>query len=305
VTVDAIAFRERALAERLGSRRPTAEERHAWRSRGAAELLEDDDVLSVPMRLGTRVLGGMHVRPAARARRQIEFLEALARGVAEVVGRGALRATIVEAERESAVTAERGRIAADLHDTAGQNFVAIGLMARREAEHLPSDSPWRERFLRLAELADTGKWEIDRAVQALAFFPAARRGLASSLRSLARSFQSDSGIDALVEIKGQVARLSAQCERALYRVAHEALTNAWKHARCSTIRLELSFDDGRVALRVSDDGVGRGTAAQRARTRTGIASMRRAMSEVGGRLRISPVKPHGTVVEARIERAAQ
>ena len=304
LTVTGLSFRDRNISQRLGGSSPEPEERVAWRWRPGTALL-DDDVLSIPMRLGRRVVGGVRVAPASAATDQQAFLEVLARGVAEVASRGALRVAVEEADRERAVTAERGRIAADLHDTAGQTFVAIDLMARRDAEQLPNGSPWRDRFLRLAELAESGKWEIDRAVQALSLFPAARRGLAASLRSLARSFQNDSGIDVIVDVEGAPARIAPRLERAVYRVAHEALTNAWKHARCSTIKVELTFTSSEVMLKVIDDGVGRGTPARRAQTRTGISSMRRAMTEVSGRLRISDVRPHGTCVEARVPRSGQ
>lgn len=299
IEVLGLVFKDRSLARRLGGDEPSDEERTAWRAhQGCVELSEG--VLSVPMRLDRRLVGAVRVKPADLPAEERSFLEALAHGVAEIASRGALRATVEEGERERAVAAERGRIAADLHDTAGQLFVAIGLLARRESQHLPEDSQWRDVFLRLAELADSGKWEISRAIQALAFFPEARRGIAASLRSLTRSFERDSGIDTLFEITGSPRRLSPSVERAVYRVAHEALTNAWRHARCSSVRVELVFAPHDVSLTVADDGVGIRRAGSV--VRAGLVGMRRALQEVGGTLRVRALKPHGTLVEARIAR---
>lgn len=297
IEVVALVFRDRTLAPRLKGETPLPEERNAWRARKPFAKLPDGS-LSVAMRLGRRVVGSVRVRPGDIEEEELAFVEALAHGVAEVASRGALRAAVEDASRESAVVAERGRIAADLHDTAGQLFVAIGLLSRREAEHLPGDSPWHQKFGRLAELADTGKWEISRAIQALAFFPEARRGIAPSLKALARSFQADSGIETVVETSGTQSRLSPQIERALYRVAHEALSNAWRHSRCDIVRIRLEFGSSEVTLRVLDDGAG----MRRVGTLVGvgIAGMRRSLDEVGGSLRLKPLKPHGTVVEARV-----
>jgi signal transduction histidine kinase len=255
------------------------------------------------MRLGRRLVGAVRVLPADIEGEELAFVEALAHGVAEVASRGALRAAVEDASRERAIAAERGRIAADLHDTAGQLFVAIGLLSRREAEHLPGDSPWQQKFTRLAELADTGKWEISRAIQALAFFPEARRGIAPSLRALARSYESDSGIETFVEVSGTPTRLSPRIERALYRVAHEALSNAWRHSRCNIVRICLDFETTDVRLRVLDDGVGIRRVGSL--IGVGIAGMRRSLTEVGGSLRLRPIKPHGTVVEARVKKESR
>lgn len=302
IEVVGVVFKDRSLARRLGGDKPAPEERAAWRARqGCVEL--PGDVLSVAMRLDRRLVGALRVRPADLPSEERAFLETLAHGVAEIASRGGLRAEVEEAERERAVAGERGRIAADLHDTAGQVFVAIGLLSRRESQHLPDDSPWRDVFLRLAELADAGKWEISRAIQALAFFPEARRGIAPSLRALARSFERDSGIATLFEVVGSASRLSPPAERSLYRVAHEALTNAWRHARCSSVRIELAFERDGVVLSVADDGVGIRRAG--GLMSAGIAGMRRALDEVGGHVRVRSMKPHGTRVEARIPREAR
>lgn len=301
VEVTGLAFKDRTLARRLGGEEPTQEEKTCWRS-GDDHVLMSDGTLSVSMRLGRKLIGSLRVSPGDLAPEERSFFGAIASGVAEVASRGALRSKVEEAERERAVGAERGRIADDLHDTVGQLFVAIGLLARREASQLPDASPWADRLLRLANLSDRGKWEINQAIQALAFFPEARRGLHSAIRALARSFEDDSSIPVLVEIEGAPRRLTPGVERALYRVAHEGLMNAWRHARCSALRVEVSFGKSDVRLRVVDDGVGVTSigGGKDGWARMGLASMRRAMDEVGGDLRIRAAKPRGTIVEARV-----
>ena len=292
-----LAFRDRKLARRLGGAELTDAEQAVLRSKTGCLTLPDG-TLGVRMKLGRRHIGVMRVAPSDLAPDERSFVEALAGGVAEVASRGALRATVEDANRERAVAEERGRIAADLHDTAGQIFVAISLLAHHQGEQLPPDSPWSGKFRRLAELAERGKWEINQAVQALAFFPAGRRGIVPSLKSLTRSFESDSGIQVLLDVTGSTIRLSPRIERALYRVAHEALTNAWRHARCSTIRLELAFDRPQTSMVIVDDGTG--VRPDQEGPRVGIANMRRAMDEVDGSLRIKNVKPHGLRVEASV-----
>jgi signal transduction histidine kinase len=306
IEVTGLVFKDRSLARRLGGDEASPEERKGWRTRQDYVSLPDGS-LSVAMRLGRKQVGSMRVRPGDLPSEERAFVEMLAGGVAEVANRGALRSAVEEAERERAVVTERGRIAADLHDTVGQLFVAIGLLARREASQLPDRSPWVERFERLANLADRGKWEINQAIQALSLFPAARRGLASSIRSLARSFEDDSSIPVVVVVEGTPKRLASRIERSLYRVTHEALMNSWRHARCSAIRVDLVYAASEVVVRVVDDGVGvRSIGGGRdAWARMGVMNMRRAMDEVGGDLRIKGSKPRGMVVEARVTKEAR
>jgi len=254
------------------------------------------------MRLGRKLVGTIRVRADDPSAEDRSFIEALASGVAEVASRGALRTEVEEAERERAVAAERDRIAGDLHDSAGQLFVAIKLLARQQQEHLPQDSPWAERFARFAELADRGKWEIDQVIRALAFFPAARRGLAAAIKSLAHNFEMDSGIEVLVQVEGAPVRLTPQVERALYRTAHEALANAWRHAHCSTVSVGLAFDREEIALIVTDDGVGLGQALKQEGPRVGLANMRKSVEQIGGSFRIRSAKPRGVRIEARVAR---
>jgi signal transduction histidine kinase len=298
VHIAELALKDRTQARELGAAELTDTERTAWRHGGGCLTL-NEGTLSVPMRAGRRLIGALRVRPDDADDETRGFLETLAHAVAEVIEREALQTKMNEAARERAVASERGRIAADLHDTAGQMLVAIGLLSRREAEQLPSDSPWADRFGRLGELAEQGKWEIDRAIQALSSFPAARRGLSASLRTLARSFEADSGIRVQVDIKGS-GRLPMRIEQSLYRVAHEALTNAWRHSRCDTLRIALTIGSKDVELSVVDDGLG--IRSFEDTRRSGVTNMRRALEEVGGTFRITNIKPHGTAVDVHIPR---
>lgn len=299
IEVDSIALRKRPLRDRLNAATATATERDAWR-RELGCVAIDDGLLAVPMRVGARTIGALRVRPQSLPAEERSFLEIVGRGVAEVATRRALRTAVEESARDQAVTGERERIGADLHDTVGQLFVAMGLLSRQAAGELPSDSHWSSRFVRLGSLADRGKWEIDQAVRALSFLPASRRGLPVALRSLATSFSSDSGIQVLVDVPSEQQRLPSDIERALYRVAHEALINAWRHARCALIRIHLEEEQGEVVLRIRDDGLGLGPRTESSSEGIGLRNLRRAMDDVGGTVRVQNSHPRGVVVEARV-----
>ncbi|HEX9888555.1 MAG TPA: GAF domain-containing protein [Nitriliruptorales bacterium] len=298
--VEGLAFRDRRMQRHLGGE-VTREERAAWRRLdGCAPLA--DGTLAVPMLLGTEQVGTMRVTPALVTDEECAFLRIVAGGAAEIINRGALRTAVEDGLRHQAVEAERSRIAAELHGSVGSLFQSIAALARRTAGKLPARSGWSGQFLRLAQLADGGKWEIDQAIRALTFVPEARRGLVPALTSLARAFQDDSGIQVLFDVSGEPAPIAPEAERALYRVAHEATINAWRHARCAVIRIELGYHHGTATLRVRDDGVGLGPRSDDNTGGAGIRNLRRAVSEVGGTVSVRNATPRGVLVEAVLQR---
>lgn len=305
IEVDSLAWRDEDVASRLGSASPTAEELACWEDDPLDTEVPVDGTISMPMRLQDRVVGGLRVRTAELADDDRGFVRNLARGVAEVVHRGTLRASLEEAARRRAVADERDRIAADLHDVVGQLFIAIGLLSRRAEEHLPNDSRWSETFRRIADLGDSGKWKIDQAVRALASVPAAGRALPSALRQRAQALRGDSGIDVVVDVQAWPKEVPAEAQRALYRVAHEAMTNAWRHAHCSVVRVCLDIEDGDLVLRVKDDGIGLRSTGGLDHVGIGLHNMRRSTKDVGGSFRLHNIRPHGTEVEARVPLAGR
>ena len=112
----------------------------------------------------------------------------------------------------------------------------------------------------------------------------------------------DSNLEVTLAVAGPAGRLPAPVEHALYRVAHEALVNAWRHARCRAIRLDLVFDRGEVVLSVCDDGEGLDGAKGAQPNGFGTNGLRHATAQVGGRLRVANARPRGVVVEARVPR---
>ena len=90
-----------------------------------------------------------------------------------------------------------------------------------------------------------------RAIQALAFVPGGDGRLHESLEALVEKFSVDSGIDARLMVVGSRRPLGAKVERALYRVAHEALAGAWRHPGCRTAEVRLVFDKPGATLRIA------------------------------------------------------
>jgi signal transduction histidine kinase len=81
----------------------------------------------------------------------------------------------------------------------------------------------------------------------------------------------------------------------LYRIAQEALTNAVKHAKASTIGIRIGSESGKTTLRIIDDGVGIQNMAH-THDGVGLGIMKFRAQSIGGTLTIEPGANRGTMV---------
>ncbi len=88
-------------------------------------------------------------------------------------------------------------------------------------------------------------------------------------------------------------------KEALYRIAHEALSNVVKHAQATNVRVQLIPADGEITLLIEDDGAGF-DAGRIYPGHFGLQSMRERTQHLGGRLIINSAPAGGTCVRAVI-----
>ncbi len=127
-------------------------------------------------------------------------------------------------------------------------------------------------------------------------------GLAAALRTYVNDFSTRTGLPVELRVDGGERRLSPEVELSLFRVAQEALTNAWKHAQAPRVEVGLWFDDEAVKLTVGDRGRGFAAPEQLGALveagHFGLVSMNERMGLVGGTLRLASGPGEGTTVTA-------
>jgi signal transduction histidine kinase len=193
---------------------------------------------------------------------------------------------------ETAVLAERRRIARDLHDGLAQELAYLA----RNLESLDGEPhPERDETLsRLRGAVERAQLESRRAVSTLAA-PLLRPvdvALAEAAAAVAGRFRLGLELDLASGV-----RVSAVQEEALVRIVCEAVTNAACHSGAGQVRLTLERDGPRLRLRVSDRGSGFDPATA---SGFGLISMRERARSAGGELRISSAPGRGCVVEAEL-----
>lgn len=215
--------------------------------------------------------------------------------IRSVVGRRiemALLSDLREQVAADVAEEERGRLARELHDAPLQELSAV----IRKLELVPEAGPETESLRSIADqLRDVA---VDLRPPMLDDI-----GLGAALDFLAQQAATPATrIDSEFVDNTRLDRANrppAAVEFAIYRIAHEAVTNALQHAGASAISIEGAISPSAIDLAVEDDGVGIDTdAGHRAsrRGRLGIASMRRRAQGIGAELNVGPSGRHGTRV---------
>jgi signal transduction histidine kinase len=205
----------------------------------------------------------------------------------------------LQRSRERLVTAreeERRRLRRDLHDGLGPQLASLTMRAEAARDLVGTRPDHAEALLGdLMDGAQEAVADVRRLVYALRPPALDALGLVGALRSHAS--RQEGGLRVEVESPDELPPLPAAVEVAAYRIALEALNNAFRHAdaRCCAVRLALG--DGALELVVSDDGQGIG--AERG-AGVGLHSMRERAEELGGTFAVGPGPARGTRVEARL-----
>jgi signal transduction histidine kinase len=144
----------------------------------------------------------------------------------------------------------------EIHDTLGHYLTIIHVQLEAARAVIGTD---RDRGLlavsRAQALAKDGLTAVRQSVKALRE-DARVDGVAEQIASLVDAVR-DEGFSVTCRTSGTPRAVSAAVALALHRTTLEALTNVRKHADAAHADVELAFrDDGRVQLRVHDDGKG-------------------------------------------------
>ncbi|MFB4194156.1 sensor histidine kinase [Streptomyces carpaticus] len=199
----------------------------------------------------------------------------------------ALRARAAEA----AVTAERLRIARELHDMVAHSVGIIAIQAGMGARVI--DSRPAEARKALGAIEATSRETLSGLRRMLGTLRrSAPLDPAPGLADLGRlaAGAGEAGVRVEVRWRGERRPLPADIDLSAFRIVQEAVTNVVRHARTGHCRVTLEFTDAALSVEVTDDG--RGADGTARGTGYGLAGMRERAALLGGALTAGP-RPEG------------
>lgn len=204
--------------------------------------------------------------------------------------------------------AERTRIARELHDTLLQSFHGL-LMNFQTASRLLLERPTeaKEKLDNAIEQAEEAILEGRDAVQDLRSSAVPGSDLAKAISTLGEELATDSTNSPSptfrVAVEGAPQDLHPIIRDEVYRIAAEALRNAFRHARARQIEVEIHYDRQEFRLHVRDDGQGFDPVVSDSHGRPGhygLPGMKERAKIAGGKLTIWSEVGAGTELELQI-----
>ncbi len=238
---------------------------------------------------------------------------------------------LTEQTIQLAAAAERSRIAREIHDGIAQLIYMLSLttetcatQAHRIAEASEEDAelltPLAERLDKLVAISKQALWETRNYMFSLKPLMSGATTLTQMLSNQVHEFEAISDLPVLLEVEGadeppgedrRRTRRQAQVGAAIFRIVQEALTNAYKHAQATQLRVSLHHQTDSIAVEVCDNG--RGLPAIRSGTTPathgedgriysgrGLSGMRERAEELDGTFEIAQMPDGGTKVRAWI-----
>ena len=219
-------------------------------------------------------------------------------------GAPALMVTVLDITERRSQEQERRKIAYDIHDGIAQ--LMVGAQHHLEA----FDYLWRDDEFLAEDQLSRGRTKLRQAIVETRRLMTQLRpvsletlGLIPAVQQYLNELGKDAGWEIDYHAEVVALNLSPDGETALFRILQEALTNAWKHAQTSMVRLSLHTEgekDDQLVVYVQDWGRGFEPALLQSETQgIGLMGMRERARLLGGVCSIESRPGRGTTVRLR------
>jgi signal transduction histidine kinase len=200
---------------------------------------------------------------------------------------------------------ERKRISQELHDSLGQNLLALRIDIVLLHQHTTN------RHYRLRDRIGSALDNVDITLRTVKELLGELRpsglelGLHATVEMELRKFTRASGIACELAGAPGIAELVMGEEELLtvYRVLQECLNNVFRHSLASRVHVELHTVAGILTMRIVDNGIGFDPDAPRKPGSFGLLDLHERVSGHGGKLIVKSARPHGTEVTLSIPTA--
>jgi PAS domain S-box-containing protein len=249
----------------------------------------------IPMIVSGKVTGMFSIRFRQERPFRKEEIE-LTRAMAHQAMLAVQLMRLSEQSRETAVMAERNRMARDMHDTLAQGFtgVIMQLEAAKGATAQGNVAEVANRIERAGELARESLGEARRSVRALRPRSLQDGRISLALDNMLKRMTDGSNLGAEFKAEGDERAIPTDFEETLLRITQESLTNTVKHANARNFKATLSVGAERIQLQLVDDGIGFDPHVEH--EGFGLIGMKERVDQMGGQFLIRSTLGVGTEI---------
>jgi signal transduction histidine kinase len=258
--------------------------------------------IGLPLQTAGRTVGVFSIiRGKDQAQLSVEEISLLT-SIADQLAIAVESVRLRKRDERAAVLEERERLARDLHDSVTQLLYSMNLFAKsgRNAYNLGDMQELNYCLNELGEIGPQALREMRLLLYELRPYALEQRGLVGALQHRLDAVEGRVGVMTQL-LASEEIELPGWLEEELYHIATEALNNALKHARASSVTVSLGADAGRIWLEVGDNGIGFDPAALQDRGGLGIVGMRERAQRLGWSLQLFSAPGKGTKVRVELE----
>ncbi|MBL8063339.1 MAG: PAS domain S-box protein [Anaerolineales bacterium] len=213
----------------------------------------------------------------------------------EIEQRTRIEKELAEKAATEAVTADRTRLARDLHDAVTQTLFSASLTAEVLPDLWEMDVEEAKRSTEeLRQLTRGALAEMRTLLLELRPSTLTQARLSDLIKQLCEAFIGRSRLPIIMNIEGE-SELPPEVQVAFYRIAQESLNNVFKYARATTVNVNLFVSPKNAHFETCDNGIGFDMSTSKP-TSLGMRIMRERAEAIGADLQISSELGKGTCV---------
>jgi two-component system, NarL family, sensor kinase len=247
---------------------------------------------TVPLRAGIERFGLLNVgSPNKRHFHKNEL--ALLEAIAYQIGTALKRIKLTQREQETALVAERNRLARDLHDSVNQLLFSLSLTARAGVE-MTEDEEVKQTFSYMQDLTQEALGEMRSLIWQLK-----PQGLENGLVSALKSYGEMLGLKVEAKVTGATS-MPGKVEEAIWRIGQEAIANCKKHSGATDVFLSLHTSGNETILTIKDKGCGFHYNENLSIPSLGLKNMKARTEALNGLFRLRSQLGSGTEIKITI-----
>lgn len=198
---------------------------------------------------------------------------------------------------------ERKHISRELHDEIGQTLSAANVSIAMLRKHAQADPEFGRKVEGAQRLLEQCMEMVHRFARELRPSMLDHLGPFAALQNYVKSYVERTGLDVELENSTGLDGIDVNQGTVLYRVAQESLTNVFKHADATRVKIRFTQQADRVCMEIADNG--RGTSRARlvdpnGNQRIGIIGMQERVRLARGEFSIKSVPDRGTTVSVQL-----